>query len=141
MKQIIDYNMKCQNCGGYIKRRDTYCPHCGVKLRRSDYKPPQKNRNSEYKPLQGKYKRGEYQDREDDFYDQYLENQYVEEKRPTYHEPRKKKHRGYDLSEYYPDEEETKSSGMGMAPVLLILLIALLIGFVIGIMMFVLPMG
>lgn len=130
--------MNCQNCGGYIKRRDTYCPHCGVELKRSNYKPVQKNKNSEYKPLQRRYMRGEYQDREEDFYNQYIEDQYIEE-RPTYDKPKKKKYRGYDLSEYYPDEEGTESSGIGTAPIILILLIALLLGFIIGIIMFLLP--
>lgn len=132
--------MNCQNCGGYIKRRDTYCPHCGVKLQRQNYKPRQKNKNPEYKPLQRRYMKGEYQDREeDDYYDQYIENQYTEdeysqERRP--YKPKKKKYRGYDLSEYYPDEEEAENSGIGMAPIILILVIALMIGFIIGIMMF-----
>ncbi|HEY0196788.1 MAG TPA: hypothetical protein VGC02_04350 [Methanobacterium sp.] len=132
--------MNCQNCGGYIKRRDTYCPHCGVKLARSNYKPRQVGKNSEFKPLQQRYMRGEYQDREEDFYNQYVENQYKEdgyiEERPAYNKPKKKKYRGYDLSEYYPDEEETESSGIGMTPIILILVIALLIGFIIGIIMF-----
>ena len=131
--------MECQKCGGYIRRRDTFCPHCGAKLNRPRYKPQQKSRNSEYKPLQGRYKRGEYQDREEDSYNQYIEGQYVEDqyqKRPAHQKPRKKKYRGYDLSQYYPDEEETESSSMGMTPILLILIIALLLGFIIGFMMF-----
>jgi len=147
--------MKCQNCGGYIKRRDTYCPHCGETLKsspnksqyrkensnfnsrpkkkNSDYKPISKKKNTEYKPLQKRFIRGEYQDQEDDFYNQYIEEQFIEEK-PTYQKPKKKKYRGYDLSEYYPEEEE--SPGMGMLPIILILFIALLLGFIIGIMVF-----
>jgi hypothetical protein len=189
--------MKCQNCGGYIKRRDTYCPHCGDKLHIPISGSQQKTRDQEnssddkteefndsspvnagksgYKPLQERYLRGEYQNNEDEFYNQYIEDQYIDE-RHHYNEPKKnknqdahynrtkkrnyhdegsyqgsrkrnfqddnkyyqkpqKKYRGYDLSAYYPDEEE-KSSGSGMLPVILILLIALLIGFIIGIMMF-----
>lgn len=125
--------MKCKNCGAYIKRRDTYCPHCGMKVENPEYQPQQKNKNSEYKPLQQRYIRGEYQDRQDEFYDHNIETQYINEE-PTYQKPRKK-YRGYDLSEYYP-EEETESSGSGMTIIVLILLIALLIGFVIGIIMF-----
>ncbi len=133
--------MNCQNCGGYIKRRDAYCPHCGVKVRRSDYKPRQQKRNSEYKPLQRRYIRGEYQDKDEgEHYDQYIQNQYIEdehvEEKPKYHKPKKKKYRGYDLSEYYPDEEEKASSGVGMTPIILILVIALMLGFIIGIIMF-----
>jgi len=85
--------MECQKCGGYIRRRDTFCPHCGAKLTRPKYKPQQKSRNSEYKPLQGRYKRGEYQDREEDFYDQYIEDQHMEDqyqKRPAHQKPRKR---------------------------------------------------
>jgi uncharacterized Zn finger protein (UPF0148 family) len=147
--------MNCQNCGGYIKRRDTYCPHCGEKLtssaykshnkknnfkhdesfnrKNSDYNPRYKKKNREYKPLQNRFKRGEYQDQEDDYYNQYIEEQFIDE-RQAYERPKKKKHRGYDLSEYYPDEDE--KSGMGMLPIILILLIALLVGFIIGIMIF-----
>jgi hypothetical protein len=112
-----------------------------MELTQANYKTQQKSRNSEYKPLQGRFKRGEYQDREEDFYDQYIENQHVDdnhypEEKPTYQKPRKKKYRGYDLSEYYPDEEETERSGIGMAPIILILIIALLMGFIIGVMLF-----
>ena len=166
--------MNCQNCGGYIKRRDTYCPHCGEKLtssvykshnkknnhksdprpkRKDDHNPGYDNKshyknhqngnsdynqgynkkNSEFKPLQKRFIRGEYQDQEDDYYNQYIEEQFIDE-RPVYERPKKKKYRGYDLSEYYPDEEE--SSSMGMLPIILILLIALLVGFIIGVMIF-----
>ena len=147
--------MNCQNCGGYVKRRDTYCPHCGEKLKNSEYKthnrnnnpkfdnrpsnensgynPTYKKKNKEYKPLQKRFIQGEYQDQEDDFYNNYIEEQFIDE-RQEYKKPRKKKYRGYDLSEYYPDEEE--SSGSGMLPIILILLIALLIGFIIGVMVF-----
>ena len=133
--------MNCKKCGGYIRKRDTFCPYCGVELTRPNYKPQQKSGNSEYKPLQGRFIRGEYQDREEDFYDQYIDNQYVDndyyqEEKPNYQKPKKKKYRGYDLSEYYPDEEETENSGIGMAPIILILIIALLMGFIIGVAMY-----
>lgn len=157
--------MNCQNCGGYIKRRDTFCPHCGEKLTSSgykshnkknnyksdphlninsdynpndkrnnpDYNPGYNKKNSEFKPLQKRFIRGEYQDQEDNYYNQYIEDQFIDE-RPAYERPKKKKYRGYDLSEYYPDEDE--SSSMGMLPIVLILLIALLVGFIIGVMIF-----
>ncbi|HTX61941.1 MAG TPA: hypothetical protein VMC48_06485 [Methanobacterium sp.] len=203
--------MNCQNCGGYIKRRDTYCPHCGEKLHwpptesspnsddsglkshpenyKSKNKPPKNGGKSEYKPLQQRYLRGEYASGEDDFYNQYIEDQYIEgdqhnhqgkreyrdegryqgdnnhqdentsyqetkknynvgrnyhqvsgknnyQGEGNYHEPRKKKYRGYDLSAYYPDEEEVEKPGIGMLPIILILILFLLIGFVIGIIMF-----
>lgn len=184
--------MKCQNCGGYIKRRDSYCPHCGDKLHMPSGGSHQKTSDdhnfneetkgfnnkssksgkSEYKPLQERYLRGEYQNSDDEFYNQYIEDQYIDEKhhhkeywenknqdhykrsgKGNYHDggyqgSRRrgyqddnqhyqkpgKKYRGYDLSAYYPDEAE--SSGTGMLPIILVLLIALLIGFIIGIMMF-----
>ena len=133
--------MNCKKCGGYIRKRDTFCPHCGMELTRTNYKPQQKSKNSEYKPLQGRFIRGEYQDREDDFYDQYIDNQYVDndyyqEEKPNYQKPKKKKYRGYDLSEYYPDEEETENSSIGMATIILILIMALLMGFIIGVVMY-----
>lgn len=107
--------MKCNNCGGIIRRGDTYCPMCGMELK------------SEYKPLQERYKRGEYQDREEQYYD---ETPVYQESETTHYQ------RGYNLDEYYPEEEETENSGSGLLPVILILVIALLIGFIFGIIMF-----
>ena len=41
--------MICENCGAPIGKRDNHCPECGMELF-----------NSEHKPLQKKYLRGEY---------------------------------------------------------------------------------
>jgi hypothetical protein len=108
--------MICQNCGRHIRRNDTYCPHCGMEIK------------SEYKPLQKRYVRGEYKDRNEPYY----------EETPLYQEKENKPYRrGYDLDAYYPEEaEKKKSSGGLMLPVILFLLIALLIGFIFGVMIY-----
>ncbi len=117
--------MNCEKCGGYIRREDTYCPHCGAELIKS-----------EFKPLQKKFMRGEYQNKEEKFYDDYIEQQFIEEE-PSYREPKpRKKYRGYDLDAYYGEEEEAESSDSGLVPIILILFIALLIGFIFGMFMF-----
>jgi len=102
--------MKCENCGGHTRQGDTYCPNCGMELLRS-----------EYKPLQKRYMRGEYQEVEDNFY----------EERQDYYSETAEYSEGYD-HEY----EETRKSGGMMLPIILILIIALLIGLVMGFIMF-----
>jgi hypothetical protein len=103
--------MKCKNCGGHTRQGDTYCPNCGMELS-----------TSEYKPLQKSYIRGEYQEREENFHNE----------RPEYDDPETTEYeRGYDY-----DYAEPKKSGGKLLPVILILIIALLIGFILGVIMF-----
>lgn len=107
--------MKCENCGSIIRRGNTYCPMCGMELR------------TEYKPLQERYKRGEFQDIDEDFYDE----------RSVYQEPKTRTYqRGYNLDEYYPEEIEPESSGSILLPIILFLIAALLIGFIFGVIIF-----
>ena len=166
------FSMKCENCGAKIKKRETYCPKCGMELF-----------NSQYKPLKKKYLRGEYMEREevatstydledDDYsestyqqdkyqnqnynqdedynynrdrkgkqYKQYNENKDYNQKRKKNYQrnynqktnPQKKYQRGYDLDEYY-ESEESGSSIWGT--IFLLLIVALLFGFVMGFMFF-----
>ena len=100
----------CENCGGNIRKGDSYCPQCGMELL-----------VSEYKPLKKRYIRGEYYDEEEErFY----------EEGPVYPERNTEYEDAYDY-----DNEETKSSG-GMLPFVLFLVVALLIGFIFGIIIF-----
>ena len=100
----------CENCGCHIRKGDSYCPKCGMELL-----------VSEYKPLKKRYIRGEYYDEE--------EEQFYEDG-PVYPE----RNTGYE-DEYDYDNEETESSG-GMLPIILFLVVALLIGFIFGIIIF-----
>ncbi|HOI40963.1 MAG TPA: zinc ribbon domain-containing protein [Methanobacterium sp.] len=138
--------MKCENCGSKIKKGETYCPKCGMELF-----------NSQYKPLKKKYLRGEYREvddlgtspynlDEDDYsesayqQDNYQNQNYNQKRKKNYQKnynqetnPQKKYQRGYDLDEYY-ESEETGSSMWGT--IMLLLIVALLFGFVMGFMFF-----
>jgi len=49
-----EVTMICENCGAKIGKRESYCPKCGMELF-----------NSESKPLQKKFLRGEYMEQEE----------------------------------------------------------------------------
>jgi len=132
--------MKCENCGAKIKKWETYCPKCGMELF-----------NSHYKPLKKRYLRGEYRETEESRtspYDldqvDYTESEYQHDKyqnqnnnqkweRNHQKKPQKKYQRGYDLDEYY-ESVENESSIWGT--IMLLLVIALLFGFVMGFVFF-----
>lgn len=137
--------MKCENCGAKIKKWETYCPKCGMELF-----------NSHYKPLKKRYLRGEYRETEESRtspYDldqmEYSESTYQQDKyqnqnnnhkrernyknKSNHRNPHKKYQRGYDLDEYY-ESVENESSIWGT--IMLLLVIALLFGFVMGFVFF-----
>lgn len=97
--------MICDNCGGHTRRGDTYCPNCGMELL-----------VSEYKPLQRKYIRGEYQ-----------EEHFLDEDVPNYEETAEYE-TGYDY-------EDSQGSSRWLS-VFLILMIALFLGLISGFIMF-----
>ena len=116
--------MICKNCGAEISNRESYCPSCGMEL----MVPYSKS-------LKEKYIAGEYQDRQDDFIVRDRRNKRVEE-RESYHEKG-----ADDYGQYYGNEteeyHETEESGTSLvAVIILFLIVALLIGFVIGILIF-----
>jgi hypothetical protein len=113
--------MICKNCGAEIVNRESYCPSCGMEL----LIPYSKS-------LKEKYMAGEYIDRQDnsvikdnrrskeDKYSNDREDEYVH-----YYEKE---------SEEVYDTEETGSSGL--LATFLVLIIALLIGFLMGMIIF-----
>lgn len=103
--------MICKNCGDEIAGGDRYCSSCGMELYVPEHRP-------DHKPLQRKFLRGEYLDEEEEFYEE--DQVYYEDKTE------------YEREYYY--EEPKKSSGL--LSTFLILLIALVVGFVIGIFLF-----
>lgn len=99
----------CENCGCNIRKGDSYCPRCGMELL-----------VSEYKPLKKMYIRGEYYDEEEQFFDD----------GPVYPE------RNTGSEDEYDNHNEEKESSGGMLPIVLFLVVALLIGFIFGIIIF-----
>ncbi len=98
--------MKCENCGDQIRKGYSYCSNCGMELL------------SATKPLQKKYMSEDYRN-EEQFYDV---NNDDYEPEPTEYE------NNYNY-------EEIKRS-RGWLPIILFLVLFLMIGFVLGLIMF-----
>jgi uncharacterized Zn finger protein (UPF0148 family) len=101
--------MKCENCGSHIKKSDIYCSTCGMEIL-----------SSEYKPLQKKYMSEDYSNEEKSY-----------DRNENYYEPKTSKYESMHNLHY---EEPKRSSGW--LPIILFLVLILMIGFVIGLIMF-----
>jgi zinc-ribbon domain len=112
--------MICENCGAEIRKEARYCPDCGMDI-------------PEYKPLQDKYLRGENQDDEEDFLDDNEEYNHADE--AHYHQEYSNGENQYQ-NEEYGAYEVTVSQGSVWSSVILLLIVALLIGFVMGFIFF-----
>ena len=108
--------MKCENCGAEFKKKLRYCPDCGMDI-------------PEYKPLQNKYLRGEYQEEE------FLVEEYNHSDDSIHHQESQNGENEYQNMEY-KDYEVSESNGSGWSLIFLLLIVALLIGFVLGFIFF-----
>ncbi len=116
--------MICKNCGANIKNRETYCPSCGMEL----MVPYSKS-------LKEKYIAGEYHDNP--------EKSVVHNKnrqKPQREEFQRVEHTD-EYEQYHGNEshEEYKPQGSGssaLLAIILFLVVALLFGFVLGIIIF-----
>jgi len=125
--------MICENCGANIKNRESFCPNCGMELM-----------NPYSKSIKAKYIAGEYNEDQDT----HIENQNYKENRDTYvpknrRNARKEKQQPIEETDpvfeehYEADVEEYTESGVSVLTVIILfLIVALLIGFVIGILVF-----
>ncbi|MGZ7048320.1 MAG: zinc ribbon domain-containing protein [Methanobacterium sp.] len=136
--------MHCDNCGAMIDKDEEYCPNCGMQL--FDLPPnPLKNKShkssassnrentvryekssSIKKPIKQRYM--EHSEPESPDYSDY-DHDYEHEHPDNYKEeiPR---------VENNPQVENKKSSGSGIVNIVLFLFIALLLGFVVGLLVF-----
>lgn len=179
--------MKCENCGANITKRDRYCPSCGMELTTFEYvkkrsidkkqEPPAKKQvskdiwqkqgydrqKSEYKPIQKKYLRGEYQDTEfQDIQDYYSEEEeyikgnsnyrgydqaksdYRAQKYDQKYESRldygkydkQGRYGGYDVQEDYWEYEKEEKRSSEWDYIILFLILALLVGLIMGFIFF-----
>ena len=99
--------MKCENCGALIEEKERYCYNCGMELLDS---PP--------KPLKRKYHRDS---RTFVSEDQRMQEEYVDYEKAD----------SVEEAEYKPGK-----SGIGAVSIFLLLLVALLVGFIIGTIIF-----
>ena len=114
--------MICKNCGANIRNRESYCPSCGMELM-IPYS----------KSLKEKYIAGEYRDHPDDFIDK---KNYVEQVNEYQPEKRVDEYNQYHGDETYGEYETPESGSSILLAIILFLVVALLFGFVIGIIIF-----
>lgn len=118
--------MICENCGAEIKNRESYCPNCGMEII-SPYSKSIKARYmaGEYRENEGNYTPRNRRNREKEVYVEETEAPFVEETDPD------------AVEEYYEPEEYYESGGISvLTAIIIFLIVALLIGFVIGILVF-----
>ncbi len=113
--------MICENCGAEIKNRESYCPNCGMELI-----------NPHTKSIKAKYMAGEYTENQNTYVPKNKtklpkeKQEYIEEK----DDPEVQQYAEADMEEY-------EESGVSILTVIILfLIVALLIGFVIGILIF-----
>jgi hypothetical protein len=123
--------MKCRNCGEEIRPEDIYCNQCGMELTGRKYKPSGRKRRSfpdkDYKPLQNKFMRGEYQQQEDP-YDPDDDYYYNPDEAYDYGE-----YQGYDD---YGEQAEIQEEKSIWGTLVIFLVLALVVGFVMGLLIF-----
>ncbi len=120
--------MICENCGAEIRNRENYCPNCGMEVI-SPYN----------KSIKARYMAGEYTENQGNYYSRKnrskREEVYVEETEPQVSNETESEL----VEEYYgPEPEEFEEPGgvSVLTVIILFLIVALLIGFVIGILVF-----
>lgn len=115
-----EHIMICENCGAEIRKKARYCPDCGMDV-------------PEYKTLQYKYLRGEYQEDEEEFLVDNDEYNHADE--AHYHQEYSNGEDEYQ-NEEYEAYEVTESQKSVWSSVILLLLVALLIGLIMGFIFF-----
>jgi len=112
--------MICENCGSEIRKNARYCPDCGM-----DIIP-------DHKPLQNKYLRGEYPEDEEGL----LDEDYYPAEETNYRQEYSEEGNDDQNEEYRADYEFTETQRSGWISIILLLIVALLIGFVMGFIFF-----
>lgn len=142
-------NMICDNCGTIIDKSEEYCPNCGMELLTP-------------KPMKKKYCRGPEAIKHENQDFKHVKKKYYKDSesfsnRPSIEKPIKRRYCGDlipvspDYSQYTGEEEyyEAESpqqdhyeedykekSGAGIGNIVLLLFIALILGFIVGLIMF-----
>ncbi|HEX7467760.1 MAG TPA: zinc-ribbon domain-containing protein [Methanobacterium sp.] len=116
--------MICKNCGANIRNRENYCPNCGMELM-----------VSYSKSLKEKYIAGEYRDHRDDLIIKNRNNQknQKEEFEPVKGSNETEDYYGNEILEEY---ETGESGSSALFAIILFLVVALLFGFVLGMILF-----
>ena len=143
--------MICKNCGANFDKGEEYCPSCGMELlihkrtRNKDYRDsnPSISENPNFNKHINKYDKDlrSFSNNSSQTVEKPIKERYIgflEPESPDYSEY-------YDEDEYkeaeypqenYYEEEYKEKSGVGMGSILLLLFIALALGFIVGLLMF-----
>ncbi len=137
--------MNCDNCGAEIDKDEEYCPNCGMQL--FDLPPnPIKKKIDKISESSSAEKSGS--DEKSDSLSKPIKQRYIEDSEPenpdysnyneyedVYDEPPQYEDEVQE-TEDRPEVERKESSGSGMVNIILFLLIALILGFIVGLIMF-----
>lgn len=138
--------MNCDNCGAEIDKDEEYCPNCGMQLFDLPPNPIKKkaNKSSESSSVENS---GDYE--KSDSLTKPIKQRYIdhlEPESPDYSHYDQEYEEEYETPPKYEEEvqetedmsegEKKESSGSGMVNIILFLLIALILGFIAGILMF-----
>jgi hypothetical protein len=115
--------MICKNCGANIKNKESYCPSCGMEL----MVPYSKS-------LKEKYIAGEYQDHQNSSVSNKKTKMYQEQELRQVENTHE--HEQYHGNETYEEYQPQKSGSSALLAIILFLVVALLFGFVLGIILF-----
>lgn len=128
-------NMICDNCGAKIDENEEYCPNCGMQL--LDLPPKHAKKKKNYKNS-GSFSRGDSRSVEKPIKQRYIGNSTPES--PEYSQYLDEDEYGYEEGELpeeiYYEEDYKEKSGSGIGNIILLLFIALILGFIVGIMLF-----
>jgi predicted nucleic acid-binding Zn-ribbon protein len=120
--------MICDNCGANIDKSEEYCPNCGMELLHSAPKHTKKKY----------YKNSEPVSRDNPhLIEKPIKKRYYEDSRPESPDYSQYDDDGakYEESETL-EEDHKEKSGSGIGNIILLLFIALILGFIVGMMMF-----
>jgi hypothetical protein len=116
--------MICKNCGANIKNRETYCPSCGMEL----MVPYSKS-------LKEKYIAGEYHDNPQKAV-VHNKNKQKPQKEEFHHVEHTDEYKQYHSNESQEEYNPQGSGSSALLAIILFLVVALLFGFVLGIIIF-----
>jgi hypothetical protein len=140
--------MICDNCGANIDKGEEYCPNCGMELltpkimKKKDSRNDNKPENQSFKPAKKKYENSRSFSRDNSqMVEKPIKQRYIDYSEPEspdyshYHDENEYEEAESPQQEYY-EEEYKEKSGTGMGSIILLLFIALALGFIVGLLMF-----
>lgn len=135
-------DMLCDNCGAEINKKEEYCPNCGMELPGSAPKPSKKkyHRDSAAFTRDIPHPKVNYENHyneEADYEIKPLKRKYYgNPSASAYDDPYYQEEVNYESYYAKEDDYETKKSGGLLGTIFLLLVIALLLGFIIGLILF-----